>query len=52
MRKGENKMVLILEGYKLEKGPETRQKTAEYVKVSGSSQANTLITSLIHTSAA
>lgn len=35
MRKEENKMVLILEGYKLEKGREIRQKSAEYVEVSG-----------------
>lgn len=52
VRKQENKMVLIWEGYKLEEGPETRQKIAEHVEVSASSQANSLPISLIHTSAA
>lgn len=52
VRKEENKMVLIWEGYKLEKVSETRQKIAEHVEVSGSSQANSLSINLIHTSAA
>lgn len=52
MRKEESKMVLIWEGYKLEKVSETRQKIAEYVEVSGSSRANSLSINLIHTSAA
>lgn len=45
-------MVLIWEGYKLEKVSETRQKIAEHVGVSGSSQANSLSINLIYTSAA
>lgn len=45
----ENTMVLIWEGYKLEEGPETRQKIAEHVEVRAPSQANSLSISLIHT---
>lgn len=52
VRKEENKTVLFWEGYKLEEGPETREKIAEHAEVSGSSRANSLSISLIHTSAA
>lgn len=52
VRKEENTMVLIWEGYKLEEGPESRQKIAEHVEVRAPSQANSLSISLIHTSAA
>lgn len=42
VRKEEDNVVLILEGYQLEEGPEIRQETAEHVEIIHSSQANIL----------